>query len=103
MNVQVKDVEGYLVQICSKDVIEQMVKKPADPNRKITGFRATGVNHIGYTSGNYAMVRDWYTDVLGMKVTMDNGRNVYCRFGDTRLVIATARGTERTPYVDRMT
>ena len=103
MNVHIKDPEGYVVQICSKNVIGQMVKKPNDPDRKVTAFKATGVNHVGYTAGDYTKLRDWYEDLPGMRVTMDNDRNAYLRCGREVIVIGNARNGEKTPFVDRTT
>src|SRR5579883_3416491 len=38
------------------------------------GFKATAVNHISYQVADYAKTRDFYADLLGMKVSQDNGR-----------------------------
>jgi catechol 2,3-dioxygenase-like lactoylglutathione lyase family enzyme len=37
------------------------------------GFRAVAVNHISYQVNDYAKTRDYYADLLGMKVVGDTG------------------------------
>jgi catechol 2,3-dioxygenase-like lactoylglutathione lyase family enzyme len=44
--------------------------------------RATAVNHISYAVTNYARTRDFYVELLGMKLAWDNGRMCSVEFGD---------------------
>jgi catechol 2,3-dioxygenase-like lactoylglutathione lyase family enzyme len=44
--------------------------------------RATAVNHISYAVTNVARTRDFYVDLLGMKVAWDNGKMCAVEFGD---------------------
>ena len=37
------------------------------------GFKAVAVNHISYQVNNYAKTRDFYADLLGMRVVGDTG------------------------------
>jgi catechol 2,3-dioxygenase-like lactoylglutathione lyase family enzyme len=37
------------------------------------GFRAVAVNHVSYQVNDYAKTRDFYADLLGMKVVGDTG------------------------------
>lgn len=61
------------------------------------GFQAVAVNHISYTVADYAKTRDFYADLLGMKVSQDNGRQCYMAFGDTFLLPRNARANAKTP------
>lgn len=63
------------------------------------GFKAIAVNHISYESADYSKVRDFYKDLLGMKVTQDDGRQAYLSFGDSVLI---ARGGSRTARIDHI-
>src|SRR5215472_17915405 len=40
---------------------------------KTKGFRAVAVNHISYQVNDYAKTRDFYADLLGMKIVGDTG------------------------------
>lgn len=44
--------------------------------------RATAVNHLSYAVTDYARTRDFYVDLLGMKVAWDNGKMCGLEFGD---------------------
>jgi len=50
------------------------------------GFHATGINHISYEVADYARTRDFYADLLGMKISADNGQECELSFGDTLLL-----------------
>jgi catechol-2,3-dioxygenase len=67
-----------------------------------TGFKAVTVNHISYQVADYTKTRDFYADLLGMKVSCDNGNNqCYMNFGNTFLLPRNFRqgrgGEERKP------
>src|SRR5579885_844547 len=66
------------------------------------GFKAVTVNHISYQVADYAKTRDFYADLLGMKVSQDNGRQCYLSFGDTFLLPRNARPGVQTPRVDHI-
>ena len=44
------------------------------------------VNHISYQVNDYKKVRDFYVDLLGMKVTEDDGKQCRLVFGNNILV-----------------
>ena len=44
------------------------------------------VNHISYSVNDYAKCRDFYADLLGMKVTEDNGQQCRLVFGNNILI-----------------
>jgi len=66
------------------------------------GFKAVTVNHISYQVADYAKTRDFYADLLGMKVSHDDGRQCYLSFGDTFLLPRNARNGGPTPRVDHI-
>jgi catechol-2,3-dioxygenase len=53
--------------------------------------RALYINHVSLQGSDYAKARDFYSGLLGMKVTEDNGKT-QCRlvFGDNILVVRNA-------------
>ena len=53
---------------------------PSDAPRGLA--RATAVNHLSYAVTDYARTRDFYVEMLGMKVAWDNGRMCSVEFGD---------------------
>jgi catechol 2,3-dioxygenase-like lactoylglutathione lyase family enzyme len=67
------------------------------------GFKATAVNHISYQVADYKRTRDFYTDLLGMKVSQDDGKGqCYLAFGDTFLLPRNGRAGVVTPHVDHI-
>src|SRR5262245_52359275 len=55
------------------------------------GFKTIAVNHISYVSKDYAKTRDFYADLMGMKVSHDDGKQCYLAFGDSFLLPRNAR------------
>ena len=54
---------------------------------KPTGKLEAGyVNHISYSCNDYAKVRDFYVDLLGMKPTQDDGMQCRLVFGNNILI-----------------
>jgi catechol 2,3-dioxygenase-like lactoylglutathione lyase family enzyme len=66
------------------------------------GFKAVTVNHISYQVADYAKTRDFYADLLGMKVSHDDGKQCYLSFGDTFLLARNGRAGATLPRVDHM-
>jgi catechol 2,3-dioxygenase-like lactoylglutathione lyase family enzyme len=68
------------------------------------GFEAIAVNHISYQVKDYTKTRDFYSSLLGMKVTQDNGRQCYLTFGNqgTWLLPRNARDASAAPKVDHI-
>lgn len=71
-------------------------------NAGTKGFQAVTVNHISYQVADYAKTRDFYADLLGMKVSHDDGKQCYMSFGDTFLLPRNARNGGQTPRVDHI-
>jgi catechol 2,3-dioxygenase-like lactoylglutathione lyase family enzyme len=66
------------------------------------GFKAVAVNHISYQVADYARTRDFYSDLLGMKVSHDDGKQAYLAFGDSFLLPRNARNGGTAPRVDHI-
>lgn len=66
------------------------------------GFKAVAVNHISYQVADYAKTRDFYADLLGMKVSHDDGHQCYLAFGDTFLLPRGGRAGATLPRVDHI-
>lgn len=68
------------------------------------GFKAIAVNHISYGVADYARTRDFYSDLLGMKVTYDDGKQCYLTFGDQKdcIIARKTKQADNKPYVDHL-
>ncbi len=74
----------------------------AAPDRK--GFTAVAVDHISFQVADYAKTRDFYADLLGMKVSGDDGKQAILTFGPDAscLVPRNARQPGTAPRVDHI-
>lgn len=64
------------------------------------GFKAVAVNHISYQVADYGRTRDFYADLLGMKVSQDDGKQqCYLAFGDSFLLPRNVRKGGRGPAI----
>jgi catechol 2,3-dioxygenase-like lactoylglutathione lyase family enzyme len=66
------------------------------------GFQAVEVNHISYVVADYKKTRDFYADLLGMKVSKDDGKQCYLSFGNTFLLPRNARPDGKTPLINHV-
>lgn len=64
------------------------------------GFKAVAVNHISYGSADYAKTRDFYADLLGMRVSEDTGKQCALSFGQSFIVARKSRQPDAAPFVD---
>jgi catechol 2,3-dioxygenase-like lactoylglutathione lyase family enzyme len=67
-----------------------------------TKLKATAVNHISFGVADYGRTRDFYADLLGMRVTHDDGKQCYLEFGQTILLARKTRQPDSKPYVDHI-
>ena len=69
------------------------------------GFTTIALDHISYQVADYNKTRDFYADLLGMKVASDNGKN-QCSlgFGDASLIARNhpEAGSGAGPKVDHI-
>jgi catechol 2,3-dioxygenase-like lactoylglutathione lyase family enzyme len=66
------------------------------------GFQTVTVNHISYQVKDYAKTRDFYVDLLGMKVSQDTGKQCYLSFGNTFLLPRNGREGSSVPRIDHV-
>ena len=59
------------------------------------------VNHISYSVNDYKKVRDFYVDLLGMKITEDDGKQCRLVFGNN-ILIPRNRGNGGPGHVDHI-
>ena len=71
----------------------------AEPGYKMN---AVNINHISYGVADYARTRDFYVDLLNMKVTNDDGKQAYLHFGDSILLARKSRQPDAKPLVDHI-
>ena len=67
-------------------------------------FKAISINHISFQVADYAKTRDFYVDLLGMKASKDDGKQVNLNFGDegAYLLARNARQPGTAPKVDHI-
>ena len=66
------------------------------------GFKAVTVNHISYNAADYTKTRDFYAELLGMKVSHDDGKQCSMSFGDTFLLPRNALHGRTPPLIDHV-
>jgi hypothetical protein len=68
------------------------------------GFKAIAVNHISYQVNDYAKTRDFYADLLGMRVVGDTGTQCNLVFGDTNTFVIPRNAPQGStpPRVDHI-
>jgi catechol 2,3-dioxygenase-like lactoylglutathione lyase family enzyme len=74
------------------------------PARSPRGFKVVAVNHISYQVTDYAKTRDFYADLLGMKVVADTGKQCFLVLGntDTFLIPRNAPEGRTPPLIDHI-
>lgn len=68
------------------------------------GFKAVAVNHISYQVADYAKTRDFYADLLGMRIAGDTGKQCELILGDTNTFVIprNARQGSAPPRIDHI-
>jgi catechol 2,3-dioxygenase-like lactoylglutathione lyase family enzyme len=64
-------------------------------------LKATYLNHVGYQVKDYAKSRDWYGELFGMKVALDDGKKANMAVGESLLIFHTKQAAS-TPTVDHV-
>lgn len=81
------------------------VAQAARESQGASGFKAVAVNHISYQVKDYARTRDFYADLLGMKVMGDNPKQHQCDLAFGRSFIIPRNPFEagtKTPLIDHV-
>jgi len=63
------------------------------------GFTALDVNHLSMTVPNYAKTRDFYSDLLGLKVSNDDGKS-RCSLSGGAFRMQVRTGAVTVPLID---
>jgi len=63
--------------------------------------KTTYLNHVGYQVADYAKSRDWYADLFGMKVVLDDGKKANLAVGESLLIFHN-RQSPSTPVIDHI-
>jgi catechol 2,3-dioxygenase-like lactoylglutathione lyase family enzyme len=93
-----------LIQSLALTATAASAAAPAPVAAQGKGFKAIAVDHISYQVADYAKSRDFYADLLGMKVSDDDGKQCRLTFGDqaTCLVPRNARQPSAVGTIDHM-
>jgi catechol 2,3-dioxygenase-like lactoylglutathione lyase family enzyme len=70
----------------------------ATPESRV--LQAVAVNHISYGVSDYARTRDFYADLLGMRIAEDDGKQCTLAFGESFIVARKSREPDGKPFVD---
>jgi catechol 2,3-dioxygenase-like lactoylglutathione lyase family enzyme len=90
-----RDPFGYTVQLGAKDIEVKPAPVPSN-----SPLQAIGINHISYQCPDYKKVRDFYTDLLGVQVTKDDGTQAYLWIGDAFIVVRNSANKNAKPVID---
>lgn len=63
--------------------------------------QAVYLNHVGYQVADYGRSRDWYAQMFGMKIALDDGRKANLAVGESLLIFHN-RPSASTPVVDHV-
>ena len=63
--------------------------------------KTTYLNHVGYQVADYRKSRDWYADLFGMKVVLDDGKKANLAVGESLLIFHN-RQSPSTPIIDHI-
>jgi catechol 2,3-dioxygenase-like lactoylglutathione lyase family enzyme len=80
------------------------VGSAAPPALAAEGYKmnAVNINHISFGVADYARTRDFYVDLLNMKVSNDDGKQCYLHFGESILLARKTRQPDNKPFVDHI-
>lgn len=95
-----------LTKILATGVAASMVSAPASAAAPVSKplLTARFLNHISYSTTDYAPVRDFYTGVLGMTTGAhsDNGKQCKMTFGQSFMLVRNSRQPVEKPVVDHL-
>jgi catechol 2,3-dioxygenase-like lactoylglutathione lyase family enzyme len=92
-----RDPNGYIVQLCARD----LETKPAEVASQAP-LKAVSINDISYQCPDYKKARDFYTELLGMPVSNDNGNQAYLWFGDAFMMVRNNADEGTKPVIDHI-
>ena len=79
------------------------VSAKASPAFAANGFKTVSLDHISYQVANYKKTRDFYADVMGMKVLNDNGSSqCELHFGESMVIARNRPAAATSARVDHI-
>jgi len=66
------------------------------------GFKTLAVNHISYQVKDYKVTRNFYADLMGMKVTGDDGHQCNLVFGNSFMIPRNRSDKGSRGYIDHI-
>ena len=95
-----------LAQYLASGAAASMVAAPASAAAPASKplFKALFLNHISYSTTDYAPSRDFYTGILGMTTGAhsDNGKQCKMTFGQSFMLVRNSRQPVDKPVVDHL-
>lgn len=92
----------HLIQSLAITAASVAAVTPARAAAPAKGFNTVAVNHISYGVKDYTKVRDFYADLLSMKVLNDDGKSCQLAFGDSFMVLRNRAADDKRPPVDHI-
>ena len=90
-----RDPNNYNVQICAKDA----EVKPS-PVASRSPLKAVAINHFSYLCRDYKKTIDFYTELLDLKVSNDDGKSAYLWLGDSFVLVKNNPSGSPAPLID---
>lgn len=79
------------------------VAATASPAFAANGFKTVSLDHISYQVANYKKTRDFYADLMGMKVLNDNGSSqCELHFGESMVIARNRPAAATSARVDHI-
>jgi catechol 2,3-dioxygenase-like lactoylglutathione lyase family enzyme len=91
------DSNRYNLQLGAKD----LEVKPA-PVASHSPLKAIGIHHFSYQCADYKKTRDFYVELLGARVSNDDGHQVRVWFGDAYIVFSNNADGNPRAVIDHM-
>jgi len=83
--------------IKSLALIAAAARAAAASEEESNGFKSVAVNHISYQVNDYAKTRDFYADLLGMRVVGDTGTQCSLILSSTNTFVIPRNAPPGTP------
>jgi catechol 2,3-dioxygenase-like lactoylglutathione lyase family enzyme len=89
------DANRYNLQLGAND----LEVKPA-PLASPAPLKAIGINHISYQCADYKRTRDFYTELLELPVSHDDGKQAFLWLGDAYIVVKNSPDGSQKAVID---
>lgn len=110
----IEDPDGMRLQICAESGVFPGAALPGataagkipsgDKAQRPGVFQTTAVNHVAYTVADYARARDFYVDLLGMRIAFEDGLKCSVEFGEppNALYLTKSRQPGGSWFIDHL-